>query len=62
MKPTVDLRTMVSFAFHKSRLLQKIRETEQEFDEHLKELRKLLRNSATQYVTVAGIEVIIGLQ
>jgi hypothetical protein len=53
---------MVSFAFHKSRLLQKIRETEQEFDEHLKELRKLLRNSATQYVTVAGIEVIIGLQ
>jgi hypothetical protein len=36
---------------------QKIKETEQEFQEHLQELRKILRNSTTQYVTVAGIEV-----
>jgi hypothetical protein len=36
---------------------QRINDTEQEFQEYLKELRKILRNSTTQYVTVAGIEV-----
>lgn len=42
-----------------SEFKEKIHETEQEFTEHLKELRKLLRNSTTSYVTVAGIEFLV---
>ncbi|KAG2185327.1 hypothetical protein INT44_002117 [Umbelopsis vinacea] len=37
----------------------KINDTEQEFQEYLTELRKILRNSTTQYVTVAGIEYLV---
>ncbi|CAO3694195.1 unnamed protein product [Umbelopsis ramanniana] len=37
----------------------KIQGAEHEFQEYLKEIRKILRNSTTQYVTVAGIEHLI---